>query len=369
MEIANEHVELQPSSSQLPMVHRQALWSNVNEAWVEGKPRYRTHRQTRFSNIRSNEQDVATYNRGGFVVNVVLVDDFDTHQDWRIIMICDAETCFECFPQSAIPGPGTTRGLPFVHASSLHRAPPPNTMAIDPGVLFFREKDPLTPRDMVPVYCQKKLVNYEAPIGGGGIITIATAVCIPERCELCGDMVEQISPSPPNSDVVDHSPRADSDVDMTDEWESGNEGNGEGEETEEEDTEEEDTEMREENTDVEVDNTDVEEDEEEETKTDGDQEEEEVFNRPAPTGPNNDLYFPRSLCDSRLGRGTRRFKYLVWWQGFPEDEATWEPISTVIMTDPKFISNFHKDWPESDRPTEAEAAEYGIEHLLNRSAL
>ena len=40
--------------------------------------------------------------------------------------------------------------------------------------------------------------------------------------------------------------------------------------------------------------------------------------------------------------------YLVSWKGYPEEENTWEPASTVQHLR-KLISSFHKDYP--DKPT------------------
>ena len=44
------------------------------------------------------------------------------------------------------------------------------------------------------------------------------------------------------------------------------------------------------------------------------------------------IYEVKEILDSQMDTDTGNIEYLVWWKGFPKDEATWEPIQNINST-------------------------------------
>ncbi|CZT22017.1 uncharacterized protein RCC_07886 [Ramularia collo-cygni] len=177
-------------------------------------------------------------------------------------------------------------------------------MATVPGALFWREGSQPLPTNTQVNHYETKLIKIEVPVGGGGILHAAAAVCIPEGCSFCSQIMEQTpSPIPDN----DH-PMNDADN---------------------------------------------------------------INTIPSATlavvGLGEGLYEVRAIVDSLRSTRTRKFQYKVWWRGYPKDEATWEPLDQGIGENHLYISLFHGDYPQADRPSRQEAAEFGIEQFLWRT--
>lgn len=198
--IANEDKDMD-STGRLQMIHISDIEPNVNDSneLVEGQPRHRGHISSR---IWGSGMDEA-YDRGGAVVNVSLRDG--PEETIVSMMACDLQTCPTCSGSQAISGLGLSHGLPFVHASELHRNPPPNAYPlmgpIPEGIPFFREGSIAIEDREMSNFFEKRLVNFENPIGRGGIVCVETVVCVREQCPSCRDISESGSDIGGSSDI------------------------------------------------------------------------------------------------------------------------------------------------------------------------
>jgi len=55
------------------------------------------------------------------------------------------------------------------------------------------------------------------------------------------------------------------------------------------------------------------------------------------------------VADSRRNKGKKRVEYLVFWKGFPPEQATWEPWENLEGTAEEAVKEFHKGNPRKPR--------------------
>jgi len=55
------------------------------------------------------------------------------------------------------------------------------------------------------------------------------------------------------------------------------------------------------------------------------------------------------VADSRRNKGKKRVEYLVFWKGFPPEQATWEPWENLEGTAEEAVKEFHKGIPRKPR--------------------
>jgi hypothetical protein len=57
------------------------------------------------------------------------------------------------------------------------------------------------------------------------------------------------------------------------------------------------------------------------------------------------------IAKSRLNKRQKRVEYLVFWKGYPPEEATWEPWENLKGDDAveALVKEFHRKYPRSDR--------------------
>ena len=51
------------------------------------------------------------------------------------------------------------------------------------------------------------------------------------------------------------------------------------------------------------------------------------------------------IADSRYHKGRKRVEYLVFWKGFPPEQATWEPWENLEGTAEEAMREFHRKNP------------------------
>ena len=57
-------------------------------------------------------------------------------------------------------------------------------------------------------------------------------------------------------------------------------------------------------------------------------------------------YVVESIGRSRENKRRKRVEYLVFWKGYPPEEATWEPGANLVGTADKALREFHKRYPK-----------------------
>jgi hypothetical protein len=60
-------------------------------------------------------------------------------------------------------------------------------------------------------------------------------------------------------------------------------------------------------------------------------------------------YVVESIGKSRLNKSRKRVEYLVFWEGYPPEEATWEPFENLEDTAEKLLVDFHLRYPKQAR--------------------
>jgi hypothetical protein len=53
-----------------------------------------------------------------------------------------------------------------------------------------------------------------------------------------------------------------------------------------------------------------------------------------------------SVANSRYNKKRKRVEYLVFWKGFPPEQASWEPWESLEGTAEEAIQSFHKSNPK-----------------------
>jgi hypothetical protein len=56
-----------------------------------------------------------------------------------------------------------------------------------------------------------------------------------------------------------------------------------------------------------------------------------------------------SVADSRYHKGRKRVEYLVFWKGYPPEQASWEPWESLEGTAEESLKKFHKESPSKPR--------------------
>ena len=62
-----------------------------------------------------------------------------------------------------------------------------------------------------------------------------------------------------------------------------------------------------------------------------------------------------SIGKSRENNRWKRVEYLVFWEGYPPEEATWEPGESLIGTAEEALQEFHKRYPKQPRDLRVKA--------------
>jgi hypothetical protein len=62
-----------------------------------------------------------------------------------------------------------------------------------------------------------------------------------------------------------------------------------------------------------------------------------------------DNYVVESIGKSRLNKRRKRVEYLVFWEGYPPEEATWEPVENLRETAEGALQEFHTRYPKQPR--------------------
>jgi hypothetical protein len=60
-------------------------------------------------------------------------------------------------------------------------------------------------------------------------------------------------------------------------------------------------------------------------------------------------YIVESIGKSRLNKSRKRVEYLVFWEGYPPEEATWEPFENLEDTAENLLVDFHLRYPKQAR--------------------
>jgi len=57
----------------------------------------------------------------------------------------------------------------------------------------------------------------------------------------------------------------------------------------------------------------------------------------------------REVADSRVNRSKKKVEYLVLWEGYEQEDATWEPWEHLRNSAEKALISFHKRYPRKPR--------------------
>ena len=60
-------------------------------------------------------------------------------------------------------------------------------------------------------------------------------------------------------------------------------------------------------------------------------------------------YVVRKLADSRVNRNKKIVEYLVLWEGYDNEDATWEPYEHLEKTAQEALKDFHKRYPKKPK--------------------
>ena len=62
-----------------------------------------------------------------------------------------------------------------------------------------------------------------------------------------------------------------------------------------------------------------------------------------------DNWVVESIGKSRMNKKRKRVEYLVFWEGYPPEDATWEPWENLEGTADKLLEDFHRRYPRQER--------------------
>src|SRR5260221_987122 len=57
----------------------------------------------------------------------------------------------------------------------------------------------------------------------------------------------------------------------------------------------------------------------------------------------------REVADSRVNGSKKKVEYLVLWEGYEQEDATWEPWELLRNSTDKALISFHKRYPRKSR--------------------
>ena len=66
-------------------------------------------------------------------------------------------------------------------------------------------------------------------------------------------------------------------------------------------------------------------------------------------------YVVESIGKSRENKRRKRVEYLVFWEGYPPEEATWEPGESLVGTAEEALQEFHKRYPKQSQDSRVKA--------------
>ena len=66
-------------------------------------------------------------------------------------------------------------------------------------------------------------------------------------------------------------------------------------------------------------------------------------------------YVVESIGKSRENKRRKRVEYLVFWEGYPPEEATWEPGESLVGTAEEALQEFHRRYPKQPRDSRVRA--------------
>ena len=66
-------------------------------------------------------------------------------------------------------------------------------------------------------------------------------------------------------------------------------------------------------------------------------------------------YVVESIGKSRENKRRKCVEYLVFWEGYPPGEATWEPGDSLVGTAEEALQEFHKRYPKQPRDSRVKA--------------
>ena len=66
-------------------------------------------------------------------------------------------------------------------------------------------------------------------------------------------------------------------------------------------------------------------------------------------------YVVESIGKSRENKRRKRVEYLVFWEGYPPEEATWETGESLVGTGEEALQEFHRRYPKQPRDSRVKA--------------
>ena len=66
-------------------------------------------------------------------------------------------------------------------------------------------------------------------------------------------------------------------------------------------------------------------------------------------------YVVESIGKSRENKRRMRVEYLVFWEGYPPEEATWEPGESLVGTAEEALQELHRRYPKQPRDSRVKA--------------